>query len=69
MNILRIISSQYFFPPRIVFFSTEPLQPLKAAVEFLNRTLITTYKTKKQIQNLWQIDIFGHSGSLGIRGH
>lgn len=64
MNILRIISSQYFFFSRIVFFSTEPLQPLKATVEFLNRALITTYKTKKQIQNLWQIDIFGHMGAL-----
>lgn len=59
MNMLRIVSSNVVFGVVVFIFPvffvlcTEPSQPLKAVVEFLNYTLITAYKTNTP--NHWQL--------------
>lgn len=56
---LALSHLSFFSPFCIVVFGTEPLQSLKASVEFLNLTLITAYKINK---------ITGKYTHLGVQG-
>lgn len=51
---------------------TEPSQPLKAVVEFLNYTLITAYKTNTKSLaaiTIWVFRQFRHRGTLKGKNH
>lgn len=64
MDILRIISSKFFLFYSALF-STEPLRSLKARVEVLNHTLITTYETKSLAnRHIWAFRQDRHMGML-----
>lgn len=63
MDILRIISFKFFL--FYSAFSTEPLRSLKARVEVLNHTLITTYKTKSLAnRHIWAFRQDRYMGAL-----